>query len=285
MKTRTVFPMRALLGASMASALLAATLPAQAQHRHPPATAPAPLSSTEAATSRTPIPPITDADRAAATRPLEATHAHDDGIHSLVVVNRLETWRDDGTDGQRWEAKAWLGGDIDRVWVRTEGERIGGRVEAADIEVLYGHSVGPWWDVVAGIRRDTGAAGSRTWAAIGIQGLAPQKFEVAATGYAADDGRTAARIEIERDIPLSRRWILQPTIEVDLHGRNDRSRGIGAGLSRIESGLRLRYEIARRFAPYLGIVHEQRYGNTAAWNPPDEPDADTRWVAGVRLWF
>ncbi|AKC86875.1 copper resistance protein B [Pseudoxanthomonas suwonensis] len=233
-----------------------------------------------------PIPVPTEADRAAAFRPLHHGHAHGGGVHSLVRINRFEAWDADPGTGQAWEGSAWIGGDVQRLWLRSEGEREDGRTHAADLEVLYGRATGPWWDLLAGVRHDFQPGPSRTWAAVGLQGLAPYKFEVSATAYLGTGGHSAFNAEIEYELLFTSRLILQPLLEVELHGRDDPQRGTGSGLSTAEAGLRLRYEITRRFAPYLGVAYERAYGGTAEYRrQAGEADRDTRWVAGVRWWF
>ncbi|HEY5613958.1 MAG TPA: copper resistance protein B [Lysobacter sp.] len=234
----------------------------------------------------TPIPALTDADRAAAFPDLQRHMEHAPEVNSYVLFNRLEAWDADRGTGQAWEALAWIGTDLDRVWLRSEGERAGGHTEAADVEVLYGRSVSPWWDVVAGIRHDFQPGPSRTWAAFGVQGLSPYKFEVQATAYVGGSGQTAANFEVEYETLLTNRLILQPLVEVNLFGQNDERRGIGSGISTIEAGLRLRYEFTRRFAPYIGVVRERALGRTADFRRDDGEDIDdTHVVAGVRIWF
>lgn len=233
---------------------------------------------------RTPIPPITDADRAAARAPAHG-HDHGDRVVGTLLFDRFEAWNDHG-GGQAWEAQGWIGTDAHKLWLRSEGEREDGRTAAADIELLYGRPLARWWDVVAGVRHETRPGPARTAAALGVIGVAPYKFEVEATGYLDASGRLSAQVEAEYDVLLTNRLILQPLIEAEWHARDDRDRGIGAGLSTIEAGVRLRYEITRRFAPYVGIVHERSFGDTADLRR-DEGEAaeDTRVVAGLRFWF
>lgn len=235
---------------------------------------------------RTPIPVVTDADRAAATPPADGHPAHDNGIQNYVLLDRLEGWDADQGTGTAWAVQGWWGTDLNRLWLRSEGERVDGRTESADLEVLYGRSVSRWWDVVAGVRHDFNPGGSQDFAAIGVMGLAPYLFEVQATGYIGQSGQTAARVEVEYEMLLTNRLILQPVVEVDFYGRDDERRGIGSGLSTAEAGLRLRYEISRRFAPYVGIVHERAFGRTADFRRAEGEDtSDTRVVAGFRIWF
>ena len=233
-----------------------------------------------------PIPPVTDADRAEAFPKLTHHMEHPSEFNTYVLFNRLEATDGDHGRGQAWEAQAWFGGDINRVWLRSEGERADGEFESADLEVLYGRSVTPWWDVVAGVRHDFEPGPSRTWAALGVQGLAPYMFEVSATGYVGESGHTAANIEVEYEVLFTNRLILQPLVELEFHGKDDPARGIGSGLSKVEAGLRLRYEVRREFAPYVGIVRERVFGRTADFHRAEgEPVDDTLFVAGVRVWF
>lgn len=237
-------------------------------------------------TKVTPIPPVTQADRLAAFPEVHAHHLHGTSIQSYWLLDRLEVSDTDDGTALGWEALAWMGGDIQRVWLRSEGEALDGRIEHGDVEVLYGRSVRAWWDVLAGVRHDVGEGPSRTWAAIGVQGLAPYKFEVAATAYLGQGGRAALRAEAEYDTLLTNRLILQWRAEANAHGKDDPLAGIGAGLSTVEAGARLRYEITRQFAPYVGIEHDRAFGNTADLRRASGHAArDTRVVAGVRVWF
>jgi len=236
---------------------------------------------------REPIPAPTDADRAAAFPPLShASMDHGPSTHRLLRLDRLEAWDADPGTGQAWEASAWIGGDIDKLWLRSEGERVGGKTQSSDLEVLYGRGVSPWWDVVAGVKHDFRPGGSRSWAAVGVQGLAPYFFEISATAYVGASGRVAATVEAEYEMLLTNRLILQPLIELEFNGNDDPQRHTGTGLTRAEAGLRMRYEITRRFAPYVGVVHERAFGGTADHRREGgEAVRDTRVVAGVRVWF
>lgn len=235
---------------------------------------------------REPIPELTDADREAAFPVLQRHMEHAPELNFRVLFERFE-WQDaDAGSAFAWENKTWIGGDLDRLWIRSEGERTSGRTHAADIELLYGRSVAPWWDVVGGIRHEFRPGPSRSWAAIGVQGLAPYWFEVGATAYLGESGRTAASLKAEYELLLTNRLILQPLLELELHGKDDPARGIGSGLSKAELGLRLRYEVSRRFAPYVGIVRERAYGRTAELQrQAGGHEGDTRVVAGIRWWF
>lgn len=238
------------------------------------------------AAPRTPIPALTDADRAAAF-PTDAHghEVHDQRAFSYWLVDRLE-WQDTEEGSLGWEGLAWIGGDVNRVWLRTEGEASEGEIESANAEVLYGRALTPWWDAVAGVRHDFGHGPSRTYAAFGVQGLAPYKFEVEATGFIGANGRGGATLEAEYDTLITNRLILQWQGETTLHAKDDPEIGVGSGLSTIEAGARLRYELTRRFAPYVGVEFERAFGGTADLRREHgEPTRDTRLVAGIRFWF
>lgn len=294
--------MNALRPALLATALALASAPVLAQHaghaQHAPAQAGTPLQDPHAghampadlpadAPPRDPIPALTAADRAAAfPTDLDGHAVHDDGIHSFVLVDRLETSDGDGDDPLAWEASGWIGTDLDRLWWRSEGEAADGDVEDASAELFYGRAIARWWDAVVGVRHDFGEGPSRTLAAIGVIGLAPQKFEVEATAYLGEQGQAGLGMEAEYDTLLTNRLILQWTAGAEAWGQDDPRRGIGSGLASAEAGLRLRYEITRRFAPYIGVAHERFFGNTADLRRAEGRDSnDTRVVAGVRFWF
>lgn len=235
---------------------------------------------------RTPIPALTDADRAAAFADANSHPVHDDTVQQYFLIDRLEGHDADEGGGLAWEAQSWIGTDIDRLWLRSEGERVGGRTERADLEVLYGRAFARWWDVVAGVRHDFKPGQSQDFLAIGAMGLAPYKFEVEATAYLGERGQTAARFEVEYETLLTNRLIVQPLVELNLYGEDDPARGIGSGLSTAEAGLRLRYEFRREFSPYIGVAHKRAFGRTADFRRDAGEDArDTRLVAGVRIWL
>ena len=234
-----------------------------------------------------PVPPVTDADRAAAfPQDLHGHTVHDGKVNYLVLFDQLE-WQTRGdSNGLNWDNKTWIGGDLNRAWIHSEGATEGGTVEEAEVHVTYGRSFARWWDVLAGIRYDVRPGPSQAWAAFGIQGLAPQWFEVQATLYVGESATTLARFEVEYELLLTQRLVLQPLVELNVYGKSIPERGIGAGLSSAEAGLRLRYEIRREFAPYVGAVWHRQFMGTA-----DFTEAAGRSVggwhlaAGVRTWF
>ncbi|RMN65659.1 Copper resistance protein B [Pseudomonas syringae] len=236
--------------------------------------------------SRTPIPPITDADRATVYTSHAGHQVHDSAINSYFLADKLE-WQD-ANDGSAlaWDLSGWIGGDIDRLLLRSEGERTNGKTEEAEIQALWGHSISPWWDVVAGARQDFKPGAPQTWAAFGLQGQAISDLDIEATAFIGEAGQTAARLEADYDLQLTSNVVLQPTAELNFYGKNDPQRGNGSGLSTSEFGLRLRYEITPQFAPYVGVSWDRSYGKTADYAREDDEDTqDARLVVGVRMWF
>ncbi|MGF6690340.1 copper resistance protein B [Metapseudomonas resinovorans] len=239
-----------------------------------------------ASESRTPIPVPTDADRAAAFPDLPPHTMHAGGINSYFLLDQLEYQDADDASVLSWDASGWIGGDINRLWLRSEGERSNGTTEEAEVQALYGRAVSPWWELVAGVRQDFKPGSPQTWAAFGAQGMPLYGLETKATAYLGESSQSALRLEAEYDILLTNRLILQPLAEVNLYGRNDHERGVGSGLANTELGLRLRYEIVPQFAPYVGVTWNRNYGNTADFAREEgENNDEARFVAGIRLWF
>jgi copper resistance protein B len=233
----------------------------------------------------TPVPAPTEADRIAARPPAMAHGFHDNAVHGFVLADQLEYWNADPGAGAAWAVHGWLGTDLDRLWLRSEGMRADGRFDDADAELLYGHAVSRWWDVVAGVRQQLGSGG-HTWAAIGVQGLAPWRIEVDATAYATANGRTALRMDARYSLLLTNRLVLQPRVELRAHGRDDDAQDIAGGFSSLTAGLRLRYEFTRRFAPYAGLELDRALGDTATTRrSAGQGASDMRMVLGLRTWF
>jgi copper resistance protein B len=212
---------------------------------------------------------------------------HDNMVFAAFQGDRLEYRALDGNDVLLWDIQAWIGPDFHKLYVESEGEKVeGGDVEAAQIELFYGHAVFPFWDMRAGVRYDPEPNPERGFAAIGVQGLAPQWFEVELNAYLSEDGDLSAAFEAEYDILLSQRLVLQPRIETEVAAQDVPEYAIGAGLTGWEVGLRLRYEITRKFAPYVGISWEQALGETADLvRAEGESVEDFAFVAGARIWF
>lgn len=210
----------------------------------------------------------------------------EDPFNRSLLVDELEAHGDDGSRELAWDATFWAGHAFDKLLVRTEGQKRGGTTEEAELELLWSRSVSRWWDVVAGASADFEPGATEPWAAFGVRGLAPYRFELEATAYVGDGGDSAARLDGDYELLITPRLILQPQLELDWYGQSDASRGIGQGLSTGEIALRLRFELRREVAPYVGLVRERKFGATAdlARANGEDPD-DTRLVAGLRLRF
>jgi copper resistance protein B len=188
--------------------------------------------------------------------------------------------------GGAWDAQGWLGGDFDKIWLKTEGTTLRGKTQDSKVEALWAHAILPCWDTQLGVRHDFSGGPSREWAAFGVQGIAPYWFDVELTAYVGEEGRTAVRIKSEYDLYLTQRLILKPEIELNAYGKPDRAREIGAGLSDGQFELRLRYEITRRFAPYVGYVYDRKFAGSAPLaRRAGAPAVDHRAMAGLEFLF
>lgn len=203
-----------------------------------------------------------------------------------VLVDNLEFVRANGANSGAYDAVASFGHDYDKFVLKAEGEVAGGRLKEARTEALWAHAFASFWDTQLGVRHDSGLSDNRDWLAFGVRGLAPYWFEVDATAYVGEQGRTAVRLAAEYEVLLAQKWILQPRVETNLYGKADPARDIGKGLADLTTGLRLRYEVSRQFAPYVGVEWANRFGDTANLaRAVGEPVRQTRYVAGVRFWF
>lgn len=200
--------------------------------------------------------------------------------------DRAETQVRDGKDTYLWDIQGYYGGPTERFWFKSEGEgAFGDKPDDAEVQALYAKAIAPFWDVQAGVRQDF-AGPDTTHAVLGIQGLAPYRFEVDAALFLSTRGDLTARIEAELDQRITQRLILQPRIEANLAAQDVPELGIGAGLDQIEIGARLRYEIAREFAPYVGIEQAWRTGTSAGFaRLRGEDPSTTSIIAGIRFWF
>lgn len=208
-------------------------------------------------------------------------------IFSQLMLDRLEYRMGKGADGYHWEGEGWIGGDINRFAFKTEGEgEIGGPLESAEVQALYSRAIDPWFNLEAGVRHDIRPDPQRTYAVVGIEGLAPYWFEVGAQAFLSNKGDAHLRLEGSYDQRLTQRLILQPAAEVNIAAQDVPELGIGSGVSNIELGLRLRYEFAREFAPYVGVNWERKLGDTARFARAEgERASATSLVMGVRFWF
>jgi copper resistance protein B len=208
-------------------------------------------------------------------------------IYAHVLFNELEGRLNGGNTEFRWDGQGWVGSDYDKLWIKSEGTLQGnGTLEDGQQQFLFSRAITTYFDLQGGLRSDLDSHPSRNWAAFGIQGLAPYFFELEFTGFVSGDGHLAAKLEGSYDLLITQRLILQPQIEVNLYSKADPARAVGAGLSDIDTGLRLRYEFDRKFAPYIGVVYEGKFGPTASLaRQAGESNGEVRFVFGVRVWF
>lgn len=211
----------------------------------------------------------------------------DHSRQAMLLLDQFEYARGNhGDDGAFLDGQFWYGEDFNRLWLKSEGEYVRGKLEDLRTEALWSHAISSYWDAQVGVRQDFGEGPGRTWAALGLQGLAPYWLDVEATVYVGEAGRTAARIALEYEALLTQRLVLQPKLEMGLYGKDDRQRGLGSGLSDTDFGVRLRYELQRGFGPYLGLVWRQRYGRTADLaRAQGRPASDLQLVAGLHVWL
>lgn len=213
-------------------------------------------------------------------------HEQDDPFLTRVLIDQLE-WRSaDEADPTVLEAQAWAGRDLHKVWFRSDVEHVDGETEEAELQALYSRGITPFWDLQIGARLDFRPEPTRSWGVLGVQGLAPYFYEIDAALFVGESGDVAARLSAEYELMLTQKWVLSPEVSLDFYGQNDAETGIGSGLSTMEAGLRLRYEIRREFAPYAGIHWNKAFGNTEDLvRGADESTSDTHWVLGLRAWF
>lgn len=210
----------------------------------------------------------------------------DEQSSGFFLADKFEAQRSDGQTTGAYDLMARYGRDYNRLVIKAEGEIAGGKLEESRTEALWSRAIASYWDGQLGLRRDTGPGPARNWLAFGIEGLAPYWFEVDATAYVGEGGRTALRVSAEYELLLTQKLILQPSVELAAYGKSDPANEIGKGLSSVSAGLRLRYEFTRQFAPYVGVEWAGRFGETADIARADgRPTRDTRVVAGVRFWF
>lgn len=211
----------------------------------------------------------------------------DNQVYFHGILDQAEGRIGGGNNAFRWSGQAWIGTDYNKLWVKSEGFALGrGGVDDGQLEFLYDRAVTTYLDVQAGVRTDQDSGTGRTWAAFGVQGLAPLFFDYEVTGYLSDQGHAALRVAVSYDLLLTQRLILQPEAELNFYSKADPGRRVGAGLSDIDAGLRLRYEISRKFAPYVGVAYVGRIGQTAHLaGEHGDTAAAIQFVFGIRSWF
>ena len=213
---------------------------------------------------------------------------HGDQIYTFVTAERLEYQSNDGDSLTAWEGQGWIGGDEQKLWFKTEGEYENDEqgFEEVELQALYSRAIRPFWNLQMGLRHDFKPKPTRSYGVIGAQGLAPYWFELDGQLFLSEKGDLSLRLEAEYDFRLTQRLLLQPRIELNAAFSEDEDIEQGSGLSTADVGLRLRYEIIRQFAPYVGVSWSRAFGDTADFVREDGGSrSQTSWVAGIRFWF
>jgi copper resistance protein B len=211
----------------------------------------------------------------------------DERVYVHALLEQFEYRAASSDNLSRWEGEAWVGTDKNRLWLRSEGEvDRHGAVKDGQTELFFDRPITSFFDLQAGVRYDLDSAPGRAWAAFGVEGLARYFLRVAATVYASDSGHFAAKAQGSYDLLLTQRLILQPQMEVNAYTASDTRRRQGSGFSDLDTGLRLRYEVSRKFAPYLGVSYKRMFGQTATYTRADgDSVGDVNVLIGVRAWF
>ena len=210
----------------------------------------------------------------------------DDPLITKVMIDQLETRITNGDDPTVLEGNIWIGKDLNKFVLKADIEQVNGETEELELQALYSRAIDPYWDLQVGIRQDQKPTPEKNWFAIGFMGVAPYWFEVDTSLFIGESEQIGLRFEAEYEWMLTQRWVLSPEVEINLHSKDDAATGTGSGLSDTQVGLRLRYEITREFAPYIGVNWNKKYGNTATFAKNDGEKAnDTQIVAGIRAWF
>ncbi len=210
----------------------------------------------------------------------------DDPVLIKTMIDRFEVQVDDGPDPAVLEAQLWIGKDLNKLWLKADVEHVDGETEEAEIQALYSRAISPYWDIQLGFRRDARPEPERDWLTLGLEGLAPYWFEVNAALFAGEDNRFAARLEAEYEWMLTQRWVLSPEIALNAYSKDIPDIGVKSGVSDMELGLRLRYELRREFAPYIGVNWNSALGGTAnLLEEEGEETSEALFVAGIRAWF
>lgn len=213
---------------------------------------------------------------------------HGAGVSYFVLADRFEYQSNDGSPALLFDGQGWWGTDRNKLWVKSEIEYDfnADRFEEAELQALWSRPVSRYFDFQAGVRRDFQQGATRTFGVVGVQGLAPYWFELDTAIFISGDGDISARVEAEYDLLITQRLIIQPRTELNFAVQSVPDAGVGGGLSTAEVGLRLRYEIRRQFAPYIGVNWVRSVGETADFARADGDDVGpVSLVAGLRLWF
>jgi copper resistance protein B len=215
---------------------------------------------------------------------------HDNAAFATFKADRFEhQWREHDHEVLLWDVQGWIGNDDDKLYLKSEGEMSldgGSRVEEAEVELLYSRNISKFWDLQLGVRQDFRPRPERTFAAIGLQGLAPYWFEIDATTYLSEDGDLSATVEAEYEVMLTQRLVVIPRVETGLSLQDVPEYEQWQGITDVTLGARLMYQISRKFAPYVGVTWNRKVGETAHEIDKEGGDiSSSGLVAGIRFWF
>lgn len=215
---------------------------------------------------------------------------HDNAVFATFKADRFEhQWREHDHEVLVWDVQGWIGNDYDKLYLKSEGEMSlddGSKVEEAEVELLYSRNISKFWDLQLGVRQDFRPRPERTFAAVGLQGLAPYWFEIDATAYLSEDGDLSATIEAEYEVMLTQRLVVIPRMEAGLSLQDVPEYEQWEGVTDVTLGARLMYQISRKFAPYVGVTWNRKVGETAHEIGKEGGNTSSSGlVAGIRFWF
>lgn len=209
-----------------------------------------------------------------------------DPVVTFFSLDEFETRQQSGHDPLAWRGAIATGTDWHQLWFQSKGERVNGETEEHELQLYYSRAISPFWNVNVGWRGDIDPDPERHWLQLGVAGEAPFFIETEATLFVGNDGRSAFRLKTEKEMMLTQRWSLTPEVVADFHGHNDAETGTGSGLSTLEAGIRLGFQVTPQFSPYIGINWEKSFGNTADFARAEGEDVDsTQFVLGFRFWL
>ena len=210
----------------------------------------------------------------------------DDPLLYKVMIDQLETREKDGENPLILETDVWIGKDLNKAWFKIDAEQVDGELEELEMQALYSKAIAPFWDLQVGWKHNSKPKPQRDWFAIGVKGLAPYQFEVDAALFFGGNGQMAARLSAEYEYMFTQKLVLSPETVINLYSKDDSEHGIGSGLSDLQLGLRLRYEVTREFSPYIGVNWNRKFGKTEDYAvSANESVDDTQIVVGVRAWY
>jgi copper resistance protein B len=223
---------------------------------------------------------------------LLAAHSsiHAMGVDDPLLVGfqaeKFETRAKDGSDPLVLDAEFWVGRDLEKFVTKIDLEKVAGATEEAELQFLFNKAIDPYWDLRLGWRHNAKPGPARDYLAVGVDGVSPYQIEASATAFAGEGGQISFRLDAEYEYMLTQRVVLRPNFGFNLYSKNDDVAGIGSGLSDLTAGVRLGYEMAREFTPYIGVHWFKKYGHTADLTRDEGGKvSDSQVVAGVRFWF